>query len=253
MSWRLFNGQVSGRLTKAFHSLNLQDVSVILYRRGFSPTDFGGVDSVFTHPFTAGVLRDEERARLCPTLLQSRVTKEADLRLPLPGDQQIGALIRTDECALDWRRPGITRRYELYTVSEDLLSGCRLLLEKHGIHFSLRCRPAPVFRHRESLPTGCRAAVSDVGDPRSSQREAPEQPARGLAVAKGIAPAYGRLVSPIRYRSTSRAAARPSLIAHTTRLWPRRMSPAAKTPLTLVMYRPRSAFTLDRSSRWMRS
>ena len=44
----------------------------------------------------------------------------------------------------------------------------------------------------------------------------------------------GRRVRPIRNRSHSRAAPRPSLMAHTTRLWPRRQSPAAYTPLTLV-------------------
>ena len=42
-------------------------------------------------------------------------------------------------------------------------------------------------------------------------------------------------------RSHSRAAPRPSLIAHTTRLCPRRMSPAAKTPGTLVANCPYSA------------
>src|SRR5437773_4369112 len=40
---------------------------------------------------------------------------------------------------------------------------------------------------------------------------------------------YGKFVSPIRYRSHSRAAPLPSLIAQTTRLWPRRQSPAATT------------------------
>jgi len=45
---------------------------------------------------------------------------------------------------------------------------------------------------------------------------------------------YAKCVSPIKYRSISRAAPRPSLMAQTTRLCPRRMSPAAKTPGTLV-------------------
>ena len=45
-------------------------------------------------------------------------------------------------------------------------------------------------------------------------------------------------VEPIRKRSHSRAAPRPSLMAQTTRLWPRRMSPAAKTLGTLVAKRP---------------
>lgn len=46
---------------------------------------------------------------------------------------------------------------------------------------------------------------------------------------------YGKLVSPMRKRSHSLAAPRPSLIAHTTKLWPRRQSPAAKIPGTLVV------------------
>jgi hypothetical protein len=58
----------------------------------------------------------------------------------------------------------------------------------------------------------------------------------------------GRWVTPMRKRSHSRAAPRPSLMAQTTRDWPRRMSPAAKTPGTLVVNLPCSAFTLERAS-----
>ena len=46
--------------------------------------------------------------------------------------------------------------------------------------------------------------------------------------------AQGKFVFPIRYRSHSRAAPLPSLNAHTTRLWPRRQSPAANTPFRFV-------------------
>src|SRR5580658_6725877 len=46
---------------------------------------------------------------------------------------------------------------------------------------------------------------------------------------------YGSLLDPIRYWSIPRAAWRPSLIAHTTRDCPRRISPAAKTPGTDVI------------------
>ena len=42
------------------------------------------------------------------------------------------------------------------------------------------------------------------------------------------------LGAPVRYSSTFTAASRPSAIAQTTRLCPRRISPAAKTPSTLV-------------------
>ena len=45
----------------------------------------------------------------------------------------------------------------------------------------------------------------------------------------------GRLVVPIRWMSIARAALRPSESAQTTSDWPRRASPAAKTPGTLVI------------------
>ena len=44
----------------------------------------------------------------------------------------------------------------------------------------------------------------------------------------------GRNVSPMRYASTPRAASRPSQIAHTTSDCPRRASPHANTPGTVV-------------------
>ncbi len=53
--------------------------------------------------------------------------------------------------------------------------------------------------------------------------------------ANASAPAYrkhcqrGNSLAPINTSSTARAAWRPSRMAQTTRLWPRRMSPAAKT------------------------
>src|SRR5262245_62531159 len=67
--------------------------------------------------------------------------------------------------------------------------------------------------------------------------------------SRGVGCSYGNTVSPINHRSHSLAAPRPSLIAHTTRLWPRRMSPAAKTPGMLVANLPCSALTLVRGSR----
>ena len=44
-----------------------------------------------------------------------------------------------------------------------------------------------------------------------------------------------RFVYPIRDKSTSLAQSRPSRMAHTTRDWPRCMSPAVKTLSTLVL------------------
>ena len=61
---------------------------------------------------------------------------------------------------------------------------------------------------------------------------------------------YGRSVEPMRNLSHSLAAPRPSLKAHTTRLWPRRQSPAANTPGMLVVYFSNSALMLLRVSRF---
>ena len=47
-------------------------------------------------------------------------------------------------------------------------------------------------------------------------------------------PLVGRAINPDRYASAWRAASRPSLIAQTTKDCPRRASPAANTPDTLV-------------------
>ena len=52
---------------------------------------------------------------------------------------------------------------------------------------------------------------------------------------KFFAEAYPRFELPMRYLSTEIAALRPSEIAHTTNDWPRRISPAAKTPGTELM------------------
>jgi len=49
---------------------------------------------------------------------------------------------------------------------------------------------------------------------------------------------YANVVWPIKCLSISRAASRPSLIAHTTKDCPRRQSPAAKILSPLVLYLP---------------
>lgn len=51
---------------------------------------------------------------------------------------------------------------------------------------------------------------------------------------RGTFSPYRSTVFPIKYRSTSLAAPLPSRMAQTTRLWPRRASPAANTPSRFV-------------------
>ena len=73
----------------------------------------------------------------------------------------------------------------------------------------LRLQHYPQSPHRRGAGCHCRAS-----------RAGRSQSAEG----------YGRSVLPIRYRSHSRAAPRPSLMAQTIRLCPRRQSPAVNTP-----------------------
>ena len=76
-----------------------------------------------------------------------------------------------------------------------------------------------------------------------------EKTQAGLLRRSSLQKVYGRFEAPIRNLSHSRAAPRPSFIAQTTRLWPRRQSPAAKMPATLVVNWPCSALALERGSR----
>jgi hypothetical protein len=93
------------------------------------------------------------------------------------------------------------------------------------------------FSHAPGKPQGCRIAkwmcrnVQDSTRVRSGPKADPSASGR-----PGRLQAHrGSTLQPIRNSSTARAACRPSRMAHTTRLWPRRMSPAAKTLSTLVL------------------
>src|SRR5688572_20463724 len=100
---------------------------------------------------------------------------------------------------------------------------------------------AAAFERRRSTDHGPgRGPGSTVG---SSPWEVPP-----LLLGNGEYPHYGSSVAPISQRSHSRAAPRPSAMAHTTSDCPRRASPAANTPGTLVPYLSKSAFTFERAS-----
>lgn len=95
--------------------------------------------------------------------------------------------------------------------------------EDQGVKVATRSRPS-----RTGPPSARRGSLLA---PR--QRGSPKTP-RGTATAATPRHQRGNSLSPIKNSSTERAAWRPSRIAHTTRLWPRRMSPAANTLFTLV-------------------
>src|SRR5437867_3286257 len=90
-----------------------------------------------------------------------------------------------------------------------------------------------VTRHREDLAV--RVLVADRGARRHREVVVQAGPALWSAgrrlYSSGLA---GRNVSPMRYASTPRAHSRPSQIAHTTSDCPRRASPHANTPGTVV-------------------
>lgn len=98
-------------------------------------------------------------------------------------------------------------------------------------------------RYRRSRPEGLKSLRSTRGahgrtDGRLAMRASagvPMLPTRSLCERWAIREFHrGRVEEPIRNSSTARAHCLPSRIAHTTRLCPRRMSPAANTLGTLV-------------------
>jgi len=119
------------------------------------------------------------------------------------------------------------------------------------------CAPSPVVPLRHSIRTWPRGttrrearrlicltvAAAFVSMPKHSLRRTRKQIPMGR-FSGSLCAGQGNSVLPIKNRSHSRAAPRPSLIAQTTRLWPRRMSPAVKTRGTLVWNLPCSALAI---------
>ena len=85
------------------------------------------------------------------------------------------------------------------------------------------------------MPKRPKAAAGSDG-PYSRQGQAADlaEPGHPASAAEPVWQRGRSVLWPVRYSSISHAAPRPSLIAHTTKLCPRRQSPAAYTPSTLV-------------------
>jgi hypothetical protein len=121
-----------------------------------------------------------------------------------------------------------------------------LFIARHSLRCSMRS--SATSRSSAAKSGGCATALQKAGHgrlmlpsrgrlgqpslPGATEANRFQQPQP--AELRGWREAQGKFVTPIKYRSHSRAARRPSLMAQTTKLWPRRMSPAAKTPSTLV-------------------
>lgn len=112
-----------------------------------------------------------------------------------------------------------------------------------------RCRRVDPLTHRGGLDDGnAPLFAATFGVRTSPERWGSHQLLQALrsgTIGRAYTPArtsrpsncglLGSSLEPIRNLSTPTAASRPSQIAHTISDWPRRVSPAAKTPGTLVM------------------
>ena len=117
----------------------------------------------------------------------------------------------------DQQRRGRPRRLHEHARQHRCIAG----RHAHGLH-------GPVLRRRGPPRDGHGMEEQLVLQQPEQRREAAV--ARDDDERSGLEQRYrGRLVVPMRKMSTSRAAWRPSRIAHTTSDWPRRMSPAANT------------------------
>ncbi|MFO0802846.1 MAG: hypothetical protein U0791_06950 [Gemmataceae bacterium] len=84
--------------------------------QGFHETK-DGVESVYTHALPAERLTDARAASVCPTLVQERLTKVADIRLTVVGERLFAARLDADlHDGLDWRRPDTAVRYSSVEV-----------------------------------------------------------------------------------------------------------------------------------------
>ncbi len=84
--------------------------------QGFHETA-AGVESVYTHAPPVERLTDAYAASVCPTLVQERLAKVADIRLTVVGERLFAARLDADlPDGLDWRRPDTPVRYSAVEV-----------------------------------------------------------------------------------------------------------------------------------------
>lgn len=96
---------------------------------GLIPTT-DGIEAIYTHSLSGRTIADEEAVRKCPTLIQDRVEKIADIRLTVIGDQLFGA--RLDAVVadgLDWRRPGTPVTYTPVEVPVPIRDGVKKMMK----------------------------------------------------------------------------------------------------------------------------
>ena len=103
--------------------------------QGFHETE-AGVESIYTHAVPHERLCDATAARLCPTLLQERLAKVADIRLTAVGRREYAARLDAElPDGIDWRRPGTAVRYSPVVPPKHVSAAVQAILERTSLRY----------------------------------------------------------------------------------------------------------------------
>jgi glutathione synthase/RimK-type ligase-like ATP-grasp enzyme len=95
-----------------------------------------GAESIYTHSAPNERLADCDAARLCPTLVQERIAKIADVRLTVIGDHLFAARLDADlPDGLDWRRPGTPVNYSSIVVPDHIAGSVKTIMQRMGLRY----------------------------------------------------------------------------------------------------------------------
>lgn len=103
--------------------------------QGFHETA-AGAESIYTHAVPSDRLADPAAARLCPTQIQERLWKVADIRLTVVGRRLFAARLDADlPDGLDWRRPGAPVRYAPVEVPSRVAAAVGVFLRRASLRY----------------------------------------------------------------------------------------------------------------------
>jgi glutathione synthase/RimK-type ligase-like ATP-grasp enzyme len=88
--------------------------------------------SIYTRRVTAEAI-DAGSVRLCPAFFQEEIARSADVRATFIGPQCFVADVEGDESLVDWRDPDIDVRYSVSSLSDEVETMCRAMLQKLGL------------------------------------------------------------------------------------------------------------------------
>ncbi len=95
---------------------------------------------IFTSLLTDKQINSLNRVRLCPTFIQKKISKIADIRITVVGNKVFAALIDSqafNETEIDWRKgENIPLKYKKYKLPYDIEEKCKSLTKKLNLIFS---------------------------------------------------------------------------------------------------------------------